>query len=226
MQARFWDARAKKYDNDIRRHDSLYAKTIDSTNSLLTNSDVVLDFACGSGEIGLDIAPHIQRIHGVDLSAKMIELADQKVRDRKIGNADFSHTDAFDERLVGSSFSAVTAFNVFHLLDDIPGVLARLHDLLASGGLLISQTPCLGERIWFVRSFLDLAQRLGIAPPIRSLTITELESLVSSGGFEILESEIWDGKDSVQRVVARKLGVCLNSLPCATAPRPSWRRGR
>ena len=206
MQATFWDERARKYDDDIQRHDSLYTRTIASTKSLLTDSDVVLDLGCGSGEIGLDIARHVQRVHGIDVSAKMIELANQKVRDRKARNADFNQADAFGPRLAGSSFSAVTAFNIFHLVDDIPGVIARLHDLLESEGLLVSQTPCLGERNWFVRTLLNLAQKLGFAPPIRSLTFAELESLVSSGGFEILESEIWDERDAVQRVVARKRG--------------------
>ena len=205
MQATFWDERATKYDEDIQRHDSLYTRTIDSTTSLLTNSDVVLDFGCGSGEISLDIAGHVRRVHGIDLSAKMIELADQKVRDREVGNADFSQTGAFDQRLVASSFSAVTAFNIFHLSDDIPGVLARLHDLLRPGGLLISQTPCLSERNWLVRSLIGLAQKLGFAPPIQSLTTAKLESLVSSTGFEILENQICDDKHAVQRVVARKL---------------------
>ncbi len=204
--AMFWDNRAQKYDEEIQRHDSLYARTIDSTKSLLNDSDVVLDFGCGSGEMGLDIAFHVQRVHGIDVSGKMIELANQKVRDRKVGNADFSHTDAFDQRLVESSFSAVAAFNIFHLVDDIPEVLARLHDLLQPGGLLVSQTPCLGERSWLVRSLIGLAQRLGFAPPIHSLTFAELESLVASSGFEILENELWDERDAIQRVVARKPG--------------------
>ncbi len=208
MQATFWDRRARKYDDDIRRHDSLYIRTIASVNSLLTNSDVVLDLGCASGEIGLNIARHVHRVHGIDVSAKMIELANQKIRERdpNVPNVTFSQEDAFNQKLTGSSFSAVTAFNVLHLLDDIHGVLTRLHDLLEPEGLFISQTPCLGERDWPVRSLLGLAQRLGFAPPIRSLTFAEVESLVSSSGFEILESEIWDEKSAVQWVVARKEG--------------------
>ncbi len=204
MKATFWDKRSEKYDDRVKTHDPLYVRTIDSTKSLLTNSDVVLDFACASGEMSLDIARQVQRVHGIDLSVRMIELANQKARDRQVDNVDFYRADAFDQRLVSSAFSAVTAFNIFHLLDDIPKVLARLNDLLAPGGLLVSQTPCLGERSWFFRFLIDLAQKWGFAPPIRSLTIAELESLVSSGGFEILETRVWDAKDAVHRIVARK----------------------
>ncbi len=205
MKATFWDKRSKRYDDNVKKHDSLYEKTIDSTKSLLTNSDVVLDFACASGEMSLDIAPHVQRVHGIDLSVKMIELANQKVRDRQVDNINFDQIDAFDQRLLSNSFSDVVAFNIFHLLDDVPKALARLHDLLAAGGLLISQTPCLGERGWIFKSLISLVQKLGIAPPILSLTIGELESLVSSSNFEIIETKIWDEKTMVQWIVARKL---------------------
>ena len=81
MKATFWDKRSKKYDDEVKKHDSVYEKTIDSTASLLTNSDVVLDFACASGEMSLDIAPHVQRVHGIDLSVQMIDLANQKAGD-------------------------------------------------------------------------------------------------------------------------------------------------
>ena len=205
MSVTFWDKRSKHYDDNVKKHDSLYEKTLDSTKSLLTNSDVVLDFACASGETSLDIAPHVQRVHGIDLSVKMIELADQKARDRQADNINCSQIDAFDQRLVSNSFSAIIAFSIFHLLDDPPRVLARLNDLLAAGGLLISQTPCLGERSWFFRSFVSLVQKLGIAPPILSLTVDELESLVSSSDFEIFETKIWDEKNALQWIVARKI---------------------
>jgi len=202
---KFWDKRSKRYDKNIKKHDSLYEKTIDSTKSLLTKSDVVLDFACASGEMSLDIAPHVKEVHGIDLSLKMIELADQKVHDLQVDNIKFNQIDLFDQRLESNSFSAILAFNIFHLVDDAPKVLARLNDLMAPGGLLISQTPCLGERGRFFKSMINLAQKLGLAPTIRSLRIPELESLVSGNNFEIFETKIWDEKFSVQWIVARKI---------------------
>ena len=204
MTATFWDKRSRKYDDDVKKHDCVYRKSIGSTKSLLASSDVVLDFACASGEISLDVARHVRRVDGIDLSGKMIELANQKARDRQSDNVDFNQGDAFDETLESRSFSAIIAFNIFHLVDNATNILARLNDLLAAGGLLISQTPCLGERSWAVRSLIDLAQRLGLAPTIRSFAIPELESLVSSGNFEIFESELWDEKNAVQWIVARK----------------------
>ncbi len=134
MNATIWDKRSKKYDDDIKKHDSVYTKTIDSTKSLLTNSDVVLDFGCASGEMSLDIAPNVQHVHGIDLSVKMIEIANRKTRERQVKNISFDHVDVFDQRLASNSFSTIMAFNIFHLLDDAPKVLARLYDLTSKGG--------------------------------------------------------------------------------------------
>jgi len=202
---KFWDKRSKRYDKNIKKHDSLYEKTIDSTKSLLTNSDLVLDFACASGEMSLDIAPHVKEVHGIDLSVKMIDLANQKAHDLNVENIKFNQIDVYDQRLESYSFSAILAFNIFHLVDDAPKVLARLNDLMAPGGLLISQTPCLGERGWFFKSMINLAQKLGLAPTIRSFRIPELESLVSDNNFEIFETKVWDEKFAVQWIVARKI---------------------
>jgi len=205
MSTTMWDQRARKYDDVIKNHDVVYDKTIESTRALLSSSDIVLDFACGSGEFSLDIAPHVQRIHGIDTSAKMIELAKKKSLDRQVDNSSFDQIDVFDPSLVSSLFSAVIAFSIFHLVDDAQKVLARLSDLMATGGLLITQTPCLGERGWFFRSLIGVAQKVGVAPYIRSLTIIELESLVSGSNFEILETKIWDEKNAIQWIVARKM---------------------
>jgi len=204
MSATIWDKRVRKYDDAIKKHDVVYDKTIESTKALLIRSDVVLDFACASGEISLDIAPHVQRIHGIDTSGKMIELANEKARKRQIDNTVFDQMDPFDPSLARHSFSAIIAFSIFHLVDNAPKALARLNDLMASRGLLITQTPCLGERGWLFRSLIGLAQRMGVAPYIRSLTIAELESLVSGSDFEILEAKNWDDKNAIHWIVARK----------------------
>ncbi len=94
------------------------------------------------------------------------------------------HDCIYRKSIANTKSSAIIAFNIFHLVDNATNVLARLNDLLAAGGLLISQTPCLGERSWAVQLLIDFAQRLGLAPSIRSFTIPELESLVSSGNFD------------------------------------------
>lgn len=202
---KFWDKRSKSYDRTIQRHDAIYEERIRKTVSLLKETDVVLDFACATGEITLDIAPHVRRIHGCDVSEKMINLAMNKMQERPVENITFSRSDAFSERLASHSFSAITAFNIFHLLDDAPAVLNRLHELLAPGGLLISETPCLGERSWAVRSCIWIAVAVLSGPKIRNFTVVDLESFLANQSFEILETKILHERNKTQWIVARKV---------------------
>jgi ubiquinone/menaquinone biosynthesis C-methylase UbiE len=150
------------------------------------------------------MAAKVSRVHGIDTSIGMIELAKQKLHARDITNADFSRTDAFDAGLENSSFSVITAFNVFHLVENLPTVLDRVHCLLMPGGLLVSQTPCLRERAWIFRTLVGFAQKSRLAPPIRGLAFDELAPLMIQSGFEVIEDELWDEHDAIQRVVARK----------------------
>ncbi len=200
----FWDTRSKRYDDSVQKHGSGYDNSITSTLSLLTESDVVLDFGCASGEYSLDLALHVQQVHGIDLSEAMIELAKQKARVRQVNNVSFNQVDVFDPGLADNSFTAIIAFNIFHLVEDLPRILARLNHLLPTGGLLISQTPCLGERGWLFRALINSAQKLGAVPPILSLTIAGLESFVVASNFDIAETRILDKKDKAQWIVARK----------------------
>lgn len=203
--ATFWDKRSKQYDDAVQKHDAPFDKTIARTRALLSSRDVVLDFGCGSGEFCVELAPHVERVHGIDTSAAMIALAKEKARNRHMGNTIFDQRDLFDSSLTSRSFSSVIAFSIFHLVDDVSMVLVRLSELLETDGLLISETPCLSERNWLFRSLISLAQKVGLTPKIWSLSSDELESLVSISGFEILESEVWDEKSALRWIVAKKI---------------------
>lgn len=201
----FWDKRSRQYDAAVTKRDANYINIIDSTIALLSSKDVVLDFACASGEYSLDLAPCVQRVHGIDLSTRMIELANKKARERQIANVTFDSADVFDASLNRGAYSAIVAFNILHLVNDLPGVLARLHELLKTDGVLISLTPCLGEKSWLFRHMVGLAHKLGAVPSISTLTSSSLASLVAGNGFEITENRTWNKKHRAQWIVAHKL---------------------
>jgi ubiquinone/menaquinone biosynthesis C-methylase UbiE len=204
MTAKYWDKRAEKYDDLVRKHDAVYQRTIASAKSLLSTSDVVLDLGCATGEYSLDIAPFVRRVHGIDTSANMIALATKKISDRSIGNATFAAADVFDRPLDGRGFTAVLAFSVLHLVGEIRPVLGRVNELLPKGGLFISQTPCLSESSFLFKLFIGVARKVKIVPPVLSLTALELEEAIAGAGFDFAESEVWDRKKAVHWIVARK----------------------
>ena len=204
MSSDFWDGRAESYDEGIRKHDGLYNAVIEQTTSFLTESDRVLDFGCASGEMSLDIAPHVQHVHGIDVSGKMIALAQEKAQARQTPNVEFSQTDLFAGSLTSQSFNAIVAFNILHLVDEPSKALDRIYDLLAPGGVLISQTPCLRERGWILGGIFRVVGMLGLVPKVHSFDVHRLETIITDARFEMVESTLWDDENKVQWVVAKK----------------------
>jgi len=98
----------------------------------------------------------------------------------------------------------VLSFNFLHLVEDVNAVLGRINGLLPTGGLLISQTPCLGERGLLFKLFVGFAQKVKIAPEILSLTVDELEKETVDADLEIIESKKWDYKNAIHWIVAKK----------------------
>ena len=199
----FWNKRADGYDAKTVKGPN-YAARIERIKTWLKDTDRVLDVGCASGEITLDIAPHVGDIHGIDTCAKLIEIAARKVQERGIDNARFSRGNASDPSLAEGSFDGITAYSVLHLVDDAGETLDRLHALLKPGGALITETPCLGD--WHVgwKILIRLAMLIGQAPPVVSLKVAELESMLTSAGFEVVETRVYNPKSRLHCILARK----------------------
>ena len=114
----FWDKRSKTYDDNVGKPNPAREQRVARTKALLGESHVVPDFGCATGEMSLAIAPDVYQIQGIDLSREMIMAARRKTAERGIDNVRFDQMAAFDHRLDHNSFTAVIAFNVFHLVED------------------------------------------------------------------------------------------------------------
>ncbi len=199
----FWDKRAERYDAKLYKGPN-YAARLERAAAVIKNTDNVLDVGCATGEITLDLARHAGKILGIDHSANMVHVANAKARERGITNARFEQMEPADPRLTEGTFGAVTAYSVIHLLDDVHATLARLGDLLVPGGYLVTETPCLGDWNIVWRILVKLAMFVGMAPPVLSLKVAELESMITDAGFEVLESKVYNPKSGMQCVLARK----------------------
>ena len=199
----FWDKKAKRYDAQTVKGPN-YAKRIERVKAWLEDTDIVLDVGCASAQITLDLAPHLGQIHGIDVSANMIEIATKRAQEAGVHNARFSQLDPADPSLAEASFDAATAYSVLHLVDDVPSTLARLRDLLKPGGTLITETPCIGDWNPLWRILVKLAMLVGMAPPVLTLNVAELESLLAEAGFEVVESTVYNPKSRLQCILARK----------------------
>jgi len=205
---KFWDRTAKYYDKVEKRDEQTYLNIIERTGKYLKPEDIVLDFGCGTGLACNEIADKVKRIYAIDISTRMIEIAKSKADNCQIKNIDFTNTSIFDERYKRGSFDVILVFYILHLLEDTHKFMQRINELLVPGGLIISVTPCMGEKPLF-NSLLSIGYKIGIAPEIVAFKFSELENLLVKAHFEIIESDFLRKNSPEYWLIAKKLKSVL-----------------
>lgn len=205
QDTKFWDKAATKYARKPVRNQSAYAETLDRTRHYLRPDQNVFEIGCGTGSTALLLAPSIGQITATDLSPAMIAIAQDKLADEKHPKIHFRTARLSDGDLADQVFDAVLAFNVLHLVRDIPAEIRAIHQRLEPGGLFISKTGCLGEAGRFLALVIVVMRKLGFAPFVHSLRYGELDAMITSEGFEIIETGLYPASDHARFVVARKL---------------------
>lgn len=200
----FWDKTASKYDQLEMKDEQTFNNIIKRTKTHLKISDIVLDYGCGTGLISNEITEYVKGIHAIDISSNMIGIAEKKAKERKITNINYAQSTIFDERYKRGSFDVILVFHVLHLLEDEHMVLQRINELLKPGGLFISATPCVGEKI-FLRNLLFFAGRVGLVPNVKSFKIRNLVDTVEERNFSIIESDCLKKSSQEYFIVARKI---------------------
>lgn len=94
----------------------------------------VLDLGCGTGLVGLAIAPFARQLVGVDLSARMLEKADARNLYRRLECSDLL-TMMRGER--ASSYDVIVAADVFVYLGRLDEIVGEIARLLRPGGRFV-----------------------------------------------------------------------------------------
>jgi 2-polyprenyl-3-methyl-5-hydroxy-6-metoxy-1,4-benzoquinol methylase len=205
----FWDKHAKKYEDTERKFDPLFKHALAITKKHLNTHDVVLDFGCATGVKTLELAASTKHIHGLGYSVEMVKEANRKKLAANIINCSFSHGTIFTPSLHPASFDKIVSFGVLHLLEDPGKEIKRIAELLKPGGLFISTTPVLKERIGFKTKLelfaYQLVKKLGFFPlHLNMLTTRDVETVIQANGFQIVESQQLFLGITVSFVIAKK----------------------
>ena len=187
---KFWNHRALNYDEMIGpMYEDAYRKTSANSLKYLCAQDNVLEFACGTGIVTVDVAPHVAHIRAIDISDEMVARAQKKVADAGLRNVHVTQSDLFALGLEAGSFDAVMAFNVLLYVDNFQEVMERIHTLLKPGGVFLSATDCLGWNFSKPAFLKFWRSRTGKMPYVGFFTRRGLAKKIAAGGFEILETE-------------------------------------
>ena len=198
----FWDKTSDNYDKTEERFEFIHARSREKTKKHLKDTDIVLDYGCGTGTVACEFANQVKEIHEIDISSKMIEIANEKAIVGKVENVSFAQGDIFDDSYEKESFDVILAFNMLHTVPNPQNVVQRIHELLKPQGVFVSVTPCLrGKMSFLVNVQIQLVRilcKIGIIPiPIRRLKSSELDDLLANGDFQTTETEeIYKGASS------------------------------
>lgn len=201
---KFWDRIANNYDKEEKKDTQTYSHIFEKTRNYLKGSDVVLDYGCGTGLVSNEVAGNVKMVYAIDISSKMIEIAKNKATGCEIENIDYAYSTIFNDRYKNGSFDVILAFYILHLSDDSQRVIQRVNELLKPGGLFISATPCMGDKL-ILNKLLSIASKIGIVPKIKSFKFPDLEGLIKKENFEIIETECLHLSSRQYFIIAKKI---------------------
>ena len=201
---KFWDLISARYAASPISDRKAYETKLEKIKACLSPEDVVLDIGCGTGTQCGDLAGHVKQVTGIDISGKLLAIAEQRKAERKLDNIEFIKTSLYDERLKAESFDIVMAFYVLHFFEDLDAVIKRIHALLKPGGLFISETACLGEKSKMAGNLVRFAGHLGFLPKINLLTTRQLERTMVQAGFTLVDKVQFSESNVEYTLFARK----------------------
>lgn len=135
---RQFDRQAQSFSNwSVTRNETYmqaYFNFID-----LHKDDELLDVACGTGDFSVFCARRIKRVHGIDISAGMIELAHKLAQNNGLTNVTFECHDVEHIPCADNSFSVVQCRSAFHHMESYPQVFKEMLRCCQPNGRLAIQ---------------------------------------------------------------------------------------
>ncbi|KAG7347079.1 methylase [Nitzschia inconspicua] len=207
--ARFWNRLADYYFKQPIQDEEAYQKKLEMTQAYFTPKSSILEFGCGTGGTALKHAPFVERVHAIDISSKMIDIATSQAEssDLAVSNVTFECA-GIDNFQASQPYDVVLGMSILHLLPNKDQVLQRIHGMVKPGGYFVSSTPCLGDHSagTFIKFVAPPLSFLGIIPKLTIFTKSELKSSIEKAGFSI-EEEFQPGnqKEKAVLIVAKKI---------------------
>jgi 2-polyprenyl-3-methyl-5-hydroxy-6-metoxy-1,4-benzoquinol methylase len=163
----------------------------------------VLEFGCGTGSTAITHAPYVKHIQAIDISSKMIEIAQGKAAANNVKNVTFKCSTIDDVSVSDQTLDLVLGLSILHLLENKEEVITKVHKMLKPGGLFVTSTACLGDTMKFFKVIAPIGKFLGLMPLVKVFTTKELEDSLTDAGFEI-DYQWQPGKGKAVFIVAKK----------------------
>ena len=203
-EAAFWDRIADKYAARPVQDQVAYEDWLSHARTLLGGEMTALEIGCGTGTTALKLAPSVGRITATDIAPRMVAIAQNKREEQGVENVEFAVA-GMGASLPDGPFDAVMAFNLLHLVRDVPAALAEIARRVKPGGVFLSKTGLIGEAAFFIRPMIGVMRLFGKAPFVNSFDGDALAGMIPEAGFEVIESRTYEGMAPTAYIAARRL---------------------
>ncbi len=200
---KFWDKLAERYSKQPIADEIVYQKKLQITRRYFQPDMAVLEVGCGTGMTAISHAPYVNHIRAIDISSKMIEIAQAKVDESNINNVTFERSTVDEINMPNQSLDAVLGLSILHLLDNKESTIAKVYKMLKPGGIFVTSTVCAGDFMKSLKIIAPIGRFLGLMPLVKVFTAKELEGSLLDAGFNI--DHYWQpGKGKSVFIVASK----------------------
>ena len=177
------------------------------TNNLSASKGAALDIGCGSGILAFELAQYYDNVVAVDLSAKMLAIANQK---RSAPNIEYIQMDA-SQLALDRQFDLIVSAATFHHLPDLPAALNAIKKMLNPHGKIVFldnisevETPAtIGYILGAVRDFIPDCSTYGFRNALRLLKFR-----LSPGWLKHLASDRYLSERRFRKIYSRCFPGC------------------
>lgn len=214
--ASFWNRFADRYAARPIKDVAAYEAMLADVAAWLRPGNLVLEIGCGTGGTAIRLAAGVSSYVATDFSAEMIRIAKAKPAPPSLR---FQLAEA-GELPEGCTFDAICAFNVLHLVDDLPSLLRQLRAGLAPGGRLICKTWCFGDLPVRFHLLFRALRLVGLFPPARFLTGIQLDKAIEDAGFTITVTRVFGTRAQNPYIVAHATELSSRGVSLTTPESP------
>ena len=131
QSAKFWDKIAERYSVKPIADEEAYQKKLQVTREYFRPEMELLEFGCGTGSTAIAHAPYVKHIQAIDISSKMLEIAQGKADAKNIENVSFKRSTIDEFNVPEQTMDVVLGLSILHLLDNRDAVIAHRSDLIS-----------------------------------------------------------------------------------------------
>jgi ubiquinone/menaquinone biosynthesis C-methylase UbiE len=213
--SRIYDESAETYGFDISASLASSLK-YELAKRYIRPSNRVLDVGCANGLFMLPLAPFCSEIVGIDISDKMLAIAESEISRCKLSNARVCKQSATELAFSDSSFDMAYCYSLLPLVSDPVQVVREIARVVRPGGIVLLDVPGRHNlsRLFFTWQY----RRMG-HPGVKSFRLADTFHVLADHKLEVLESHALGFTDQWKYVPGLHRCRFLNRLFHASSAR-------